>query len=140
MAITGIHHAAIRVGDFDRSFNFYTDLLGMTPKVQWLFGNDQRAAMLDTGDGNYIELFERPDEPAPADAPEPVLLHVALRTDTLDQTLQAVRDAGMTVTMEATDLNIPNTAPGQPTPIPVRIAFFQGPDGEVVELFQNELT
>ena len=141
MAITGIHHAAIRVADFDRSFRFYTEVLGMTPKVQWTFGDqDRRATMLDTGDGNYIELFERPGENAPADSPEPVLLHVALRTDALDADLEAVRAEGLTVTMEPTDIDIANTAAGQPTPVPIRIAFFKGPDGEVIELFQNELT
>ena len=30
--------------------------------------------------------------------------------------------------------------PSRPGPTPVRIAFFKGPDGEVIELFQNEVT
>lgn len=136
-----MHHVAVRVRDFDRSVAFYRDVLGMTPRLTWQAA-PSRAVMLDTGDGNYIELFERPDAPDTPLEPEPPLLHVALRTDTLEDTLKAVRVAGMTVTMESCDIDIANThAEGDlPATVPVRIAFFRGPDGELIELFENELT
>jgi catechol 2,3-dioxygenase-like lactoylglutathione lyase family enzyme len=47
------------VRDFDRSVAFYTDVLGFTKKIEW-GQKPGRAVMLDTGDGNYFELFERP--------------------------------------------------------------------------------
>ncbi|MEM8783750.1 MAG: VOC family protein [Planctomycetota bacterium] len=144
-SITGFHHAAIRAHDFDASVAFYTGVLGLTPKLSWE-APGQRAVMLDAGRGDYLEIFERPDAPATPTEPEPPLLHVAFRTDALDATLSAVRSAGMTVTMEARDIDIANTEPDAdqegclPAVVPVRIAFFRGPDGEHVELFQNELT
>ena len=54
----GIHHVALRTAHFDRAFTFYTETLGCQPGMQW--GDPgKRAVMLDVGDGNYIEIFER---------------------------------------------------------------------------------
>lgn len=49
--------------------------------------------------------------------------------------LEKVRAAGAEVTMETKDLTIDSSA----GPIPARIAFFKGPDGEVIELFENAI-
>mgnify|MGYP000053010412 CR=1 FL=1 len=43
---------------------------------------------------------------------------------------------GAEVTMEPKSLNIPS----EPSETPVRIAFCKGPDGEIIEFFQNETT
>ena len=43
---------------------------------------------------------------------------------------------GAEVTMEPTNINLQST----PGPTPIRIAFCKGPDGEIIEFFQNELT
>ncbi|MEM1444694.1 MAG: VOC family protein [Planctomycetota bacterium] len=140
-AVQGFHHAAIRAHDFDASVAFYTDVLGLTPKLAWgPAGN--RAIMLDAGKGDYLEIFERPDAPTTPTEPEPPLLHIAFRTNALEATLEAARAAGMEVTMERNDVDIANThaAGGLPAVVPVRIAFFRGPDGELVELFENALT
>lgn len=139
--VTGLHHAAVRAKDFDASVAFYQNILGMTPRLGWgETGN--RALMLDIGDGNYIEIFERPDAPDTPLEPDPPLLHIALRTNTIEATLQAARAAGMPVTMELTEVDIQNTCKqgGLPGTVPVRIAFFRGPDGEHIELFENTLS
>jgi glyoxylase I family protein len=129
----GIHHVAIRVRDFDRSVAFYTDVLGFTKEIEW-GQKPGRAIMLDTGDGNYFELFERPSQPPATE--EGVLLHIALRTSDCAAMLERARAAGCQVTTEPKDVVIKSS----PQHTPVRLAFFKGPDGEVIELFQNELT
>lgn len=129
----GFHHIAIRARDFDRSVTFYTETLGFVRKIEW-GEKPGRAIMLDTGDGNYLEIFERPNQ-APAQE-ESAMLHFALRTDDCDAAIAKARAAGCVVTMEPKSLDIQS----RPGPTPVRIAFFKGPDGEVVEFFQNELT
>ena len=91
--------------------------------------------MLDTGGGNYLEIFEdRNYTPTPNGA----LLHLALRTTNIDAVIKRVRAAGSKVTIEPKDVTI-KTINGV-GPVPVRIAFFEGPNGETWELFKNELT
>jgi len=133
---TGFHHVAIRAADFDRSVAFYTDTLGFSQKIEWGEAPN-RATMLDAGDGNYVEIFERVDQ-APPGPDEHAILHFAFRTDDVDRAIEVARAAGCEVTMEPKGLDIPTTV--GPHPVPVRIAFFKGPDGEVIELFKNELT
>ncbi|MBT4139283.1 MAG: VOC family protein [Candidatus Latescibacteria bacterium] len=128
----GFHHVAIRAYDFEASIKFYTEALGFTHKIAWGEG-DKRAVMLDAGDGNYMEIFaDGTNEPKPDGS----IIHFALRTSDCDAALERARVAGAEVTMEPKSLDIPST----PHMTPVRIAFCKGPDGEVIEFFQNELT
>jgi len=128
----GFHHVAIRARDFDASVRFYTNGLGFKEKIAWGEGAG-RAIMLDTGDGNYLEIFAGgTNEPKP----EGTILHFALRTGNCDDATQRAVAAGATVTMPPKDIDIPS----RPGPTPVRISFVKGPDGEIIEFFQNELT
>ena len=128
----GFHHIAMRVKDFDASVAFYTEALGFTEKIAWGEG-DKRAIMLDTGDGNYLELFAGGEEEP---KPEGAVLHFALRTTDCDTAIERARAAGMEVTVEPKDVTIES----RPEPTPVRLAFCKGPDGEIIEFFQNNTT
>ena len=128
----GFHHVAIRTHDFEASVKFYTEALGFTEKIAWGEG-DSRAIMLDSGDGNYMEIFAGG---AAAVKPEGSIIHFALRADDCDQALERARKAGAQVTMEPKSLDIQS----KPHVTPVRIAFCKGPCGEVIEFFQNKLT
>jgi glyoxylase I family protein len=130
----GFHHVAIRAHDFDRSVRFYTEAMGFVERIRWGEG-PKRAIMLDVGDGNYLEIFAGGTPPA-APKPEGAILHFALRTSNCDAALARARTAGAEVTMEPKQINLPST----PGPTPIRIAFCKGPDGEIIEFFQNELT
>ncbi len=116
--------------DFDASVKFYIETLGMAQKITW-GEKPSRAIMIDAGDGNYVEIFER----AEASREEGAILHFALRTDDCAAMLEKVRSAGMEVTMETKDIDIAANV----GTVPVRIAFFKGPSGEIIELFQNEV-
>jgi glyoxylase I family protein len=127
----GFHHVAIRTGDWERSLRFWQEGMGFALAVQWGEA-PRRACMLDTGDGNYLEIFERE---VPPDAPsEAAILHFCFRTDDCDAALERARTAGAEVTVEPKTVEVF----GEPK-IPVRLAFFKGPDGEICELFQNEV-
>jgi catechol 2,3-dioxygenase-like lactoylglutathione lyase family enzyme len=128
----GFHHVAVRVPDFDAGVRFYRDVLGFEKKVEWGEA-EKRVALLDTGDGNYVELLGGGSAGATLAGP---FLHVAIRTTDVDGAVARARAAGMEVTVEPKDVTIQ----GRPFAVPVRLAFFKGPGGEVIELFQNDLT
>jgi len=125
----GFQHVAIRVSDWDQSSNFYCDGMGFKAAVEWGEA-PSRAALLDLGDGNYLEMFER-------DAQEFVdgnILHFCLRVANCAQAVEIARAAGAQVTLEP-------TAPGvlANKGLDVVIAFIKGPDGEVIEFFQSDV-
>ncbi|MFA6133923.1 MAG: VOC family protein [Phycisphaerae bacterium] len=123
----GFHHLAMKVKDFDRSVEFYTVVLGFKPTVSWGEG-DKRAVMLDAGDGGCVELFAGgPEGPRP----DGVIMHMALRTADVDAVTERARVAGATVTVEPRDVDVDS----KPAPMAIRLAFFKGPDGEIIELF-----
>ena len=125
--IKGFHHLAMNVSNFDASKSFYTDVLGFSAAREW-GQTGSRALMLDAGNGNYVELFEKESVDAGAGG----IIHYALRVDNCDEILDRVRKSGAEITVESKDVDIPATPA-----YPVRIAFFKGPSGEIVELFQE---
>ena len=127
----GFHHIAIRARDYDVTYRFYVEGLGFREKIRWGEG-DKRCCMLDMGDGNYIEIFSGRKE----DKPEGAILHYALRTTDCDAAVEAARAAGAKITHEAKTIVSPTT----PGPTTIRLAFCKGPDGEIIEFFQNETT
>ena len=131
----GFDHVASRARDFDASVRFYTQALGFVEKIRWGAG-EKRAIMLDVGDGNYLEIFSGRSESLPAQSAEPPILHFAIRTADTDAAIARACAAGAEVTTEPKDVVIPST----PQATPVRLAFCKGPDGELIEFFQNELT
>ena len=130
----GFHHVALKVRDWDASLPFYTDTLGFVPRLTWCMPNGRRAGMFDTGDGNHLEIFE---DPAYEAQPQGALLHIALRTTDVDAAVARVRAGGAEVTVEPKDVTITST--NGLGPVPVRLAFFKGPAGEVWELMQNDV-
>lgn len=130
--ITGFHHLAIHVKDFEASLKFYTEGLGFVAGRSWGQKGARQTVLLDTGDGNYLEMSSGgPEEPKP----EGAFIHLALRTADTDKAVERARAAGAEVTTEPKDVVI-----GSVPPIPVRLAFFKGPDGEVIELFEQDET
>jgi len=130
----GIHHVAMKVADFDRTVYFYA-ALGMTVEMAWGEkgpAGDTRAAMLGCGRGNHLEIFAG----GPAGGrPEGQWMHVALETADCDAAWRQALAAGARPQSEKPfEAEIKQKdAPA----VKVRIAFFHGPDGEVVEFFQK---
>jgi glyoxylase I family protein len=129
----GFHHVAVRVHDFDASTKFYK-ALGMTETLAW-GKDDHRAALFDTGDGNYMEIFAGGAPGAkPAWGEGAALIHVALRAADVDAATQAAQAAGAVVTHPPEDVAI-NGVEGRQ--VNVRIAFVHAPGGEVIEFFHS---
>ncbi|HOF88306.1 MAG TPA: VOC family protein [Armatimonadota bacterium] len=126
--LQGIHHVAIRVKDFDASLAFYTQGLGLTPTMRWGEG-DTRAAMLDAGNGDSVEIFAGGGD---GPLPEGAWLHLAFTSDDPDAAFARALAAG------AAEMHAPfsHVIPTEP-PTPVRLAFVRGLDGEVIEFFKR---
>ena len=114
--------------------SFYKDTLGFVEKITWR-AVPQRAVMLNAGDGNYLEVFEDLDY---TPSPDGAVLHFALRTAHLDEVAARIRATGAVISLEPKDVTIAPT--NAHAPVPIRIFFCEGPNGEIIEFFQNELT
>ncbi|MFC1975797.1 VOC family protein [Chloroflexota bacterium] len=126
----GTHHIAVQTRDWAASLKLYQDVLGMKLVAEFR-PSEHKIVLLDTGDGSHIELFEPKTDTPAADAPaanDPVT-HFALATTDTRAALEHVRQAGYEVTVEPKDVTLDS--------LEVTIAFFKGPNGEVIEFFQT---
>jgi len=125
----GSHHIAVQTRDWDASLKFYIDVMGMEKVVE--FGPPERKiVLLDIGDGSHMELFE-PTEESPEANDEPdhdPITHIAFSTTDIESAIARIREAGMEITREITTLDLGH--------LNVTIAFFIGPNKEVIEFFQ----
>src|SRR5436190_23740688 len=127
--VTGFHHVAIRSADFDRTVEFYREVMGLPLKTSWT-GSKGRAALIEISSGSYIEVFEW--EPTSMTG-EPAILHFSFRTDDVDGMTERARAHGYTVTMEPTSMDIRSSA----GLMKLRLSFVLGPDGEEIELMSS---
>ena len=137
----GYHHVAIRAIDYDFTLNFYVDGLGFKREYGWGTddrangGKDTRAALLDSGDGNYLEVFAGGSGELWPELPETVFMHIAFRTTDIHGAIERVRALGAPITVEPKSVVPPNADKPEKT---FTVAFFRGPNGEIVEFFQND--
>lgn len=132
----GFHHLAFRARDYDRSLAFYTEGLGFRLAHNWgekAGESDTRIALLDIGDGNFLELFASAPGQEPYTSqgvPAPgAFFHLALRTSDVDKDIETVRALGCPVTVEPKSVPVNGKT--------IRVGFFLGPDGETLEFFQH---
>ena len=118
----------------DRSLALYRDLLGLEVRTAFEL-HDNRFAMLEAGNGRYIELVETRADPRSTSETD-VFWHLALRSRNLEKSFEVVRAFGCEITRPITPLDLVNSVGDRP--FPVRVAFFRGPDGEEIELIEDE--
>ena len=122
-----IEHVGIKVADLGKSLSFYTDILG--------FRLTERGVRADVG--LDLAFLEAPGGGAQIELIHPwgftggliegVVNHFSLAVDDVDAALAHLRAKGVEISSG------PLTVLGGH-----RIAFFSGPDGEKLELFQRK--
>ncbi len=122
----GSHHIALQTRDWDASLHLYRDVLGMETVAE--FGTERKIVLLDMGDGSHVELFQ-PTGETPADNSSRPFIHFAIATTDTRAALEHVRQAGYEVTVEPKTVTLGS--------LTATIAFFKGPNGEVLEFFQT---
>jgi glyoxylase I family protein len=113
---SGYHHMALRAKNYERSLQFYTEGLGFPIAHHWGEAAS-RIALLDLGDGNYLELFASAEDFEPASGNQ--FFHLALRSTDVDGDIEVVRALGCPITVEPKSVEVNGKT--------IRSAFFSGP-------------
>jgi lactoylglutathione lyase len=122
-------HTMLRVGDLDRSINFYTNVLGM--KLLRKSDNEEYKYTLafigytDESEGTVLELTHNWDT-SEYDLGN-AYGHIAISADDIYATCEEIRNAGGDIIRE----------PGPVKGGTVEIAFVKDPDGYSVELINS---
>ncbi|MFT5426708.1 MAG: lactoylglutathione lyase [Gammaproteobacteria bacterium] len=122
-------HTMLRVGDLDRSINFYTNVLGM--KLLRKSDNEEYKYTLafigygDESEGTVLELTHNWDT-SEYDLGN-AYGHIAISADDIYATCEEIRNAGGDIIRE----------PGPVKGGTVEIAFVKDPDGYAIELINS---
>ncbi|MGF1763947.1 lactoylglutathione lyase [Aliivibrio kagoshimensis] len=129
MAMGRILHTMIRVGDLDKSIEFYSTVMGMTLLRQnsneeykytlaFLgFGDESQGAVIELTYNWGTESYDHGN----------AFGHIAIGVDDIYSTCYAIKAAGGNITREAGPVKGGST----------HIAFVKDPDGYMIELIQN---
>ncbi len=124
----GVHHVAVRTTAYATTIEFYRDLLGMGVVAEWQAADGRQLALLEIGGGSHIEVIGfAADAGEVAGGQQHPFMHLAIATTAPDAVWQRAIAAGYASVIEPKDVSLGG--------IEARIAFFEGPNGEVIELF-----
>jgi glyoxylase I family protein len=128
MPSKGFHHVSMTVKDFDATVKLFTQGFGFKKGIAWTMKNNERAIMLDMGNGAFLEIFSGAPSASP---PTGVFAHIALASGNCDADFQQAIAAGAAAEIEPKNVILPSDPPTS-----IRIAFCKGFDGELIEFFQ----
>jgi lactoylglutathione lyase len=125
-------HASIRTSNMERSINFYTKLLGLkllsrreipqnNAEIAFLQDPQAKGAQLELTFYRAQKLFVQ------ADYENRLFDHIAFEVKDMNETIDAMRNAKVTITDE----------PFRLSPAGSLIAFVEDPDGTLIELIQR---
>ncbi|MBW4425757.1 MAG: VOC family protein [Nostoc desertorum CM1-VF14] len=128
MKTTGIHHVAIICSDYDRSKNFYVEVLGFSI-IQETFRAARNSYKLDlkVTENTQIELFSFPNPPERPSKPEACgLRHLAFKVDDVEQTVFYLKSKGL----EVENIRVDEIT-GK------KFTFFKDPDNLPLEIYEH---
>lgn len=101
LGLAGIGHVALKVADIERSLAFYRDRLGFQEIMRL---NDERGDLwlvyLRITDTQFLELFPDGDGDEGPGSDRTGVHHFCLETADIEATANALRDAGVALTVE----------------------------------------
>lgn len=128
MEIAGIHHVAIICSDYQKSKNFYVEVLGFSI-IEETFRQERNSYKLDLRlrNGDQVELFSFPNPPKRSTRPEACgLRHLAFAVENIDESVNYLKSKGV----QAEDIRIDEIT-GK------RFTFFRDPDGLPLEIYEK---
>ncbi|MGB9915609.1 MAG: VOC family protein [Candidatus Bathyarchaeales archaeon] len=125
-------HTSIRTSNMDRSIDFYTRFLGLklVSRREIPQNNAEIAFLRDPeGKGATLELtwYRNQKKFIQAEYEHRVFDHIAFEVKDMQQTIEAMRKAGVTITDEPFRLGATGSL----------IAFVEDPDGTLIELIEK---
>lgn len=144
-----LHHVSLFVSDMEASARFYTEGLGLSLRQEFddiiglrgahRFPFSVASVFLEAGKGRYIELHPAGD--GAMSPPGFPMNHLALTIADVDAAYAGALAAGgmrfdVPVPNEEWDGTPLDVIMSGPRPEPMRMAFLQGPSGELIELYQ----
>ncbi|MEO3407889.1 VOC family protein [Mucilaginibacter sp. CAU 1740] len=127
LKLNRVHHIAIICSDYQKSKQFYVEVLGLKI-VREVYREQRQSYKLDLEVGNLyqIELFSFPDPPPRPSRPEASgLRHLAFEVDNLNEAVAHITSFGVEVEPIRVD-----EFTGK------RFTFFSDPDGLPLELYE----
>lgn len=127
MKTTGIHHIAIICSDYERSKNFYVNILGFGI-IQETFRAARNSYKLDLriNENTQIELFSFPFPPQRASNPEACgLRHLAFAVENVEEAISYLKSH---------DLEVENIRVDEITGR--KFTFFKDPDNLPLEIYE----
>ncbi|MDN5289315.1 MAG: hypothetical protein JWR38_5589 [Mucilaginibacter sp.] len=127
LKLNRVHHIAIICSDYEKSKQFYSEILGLKI-LQEIYREERQSYKLDLEVGNQyqIELFSFPDPPARVSGPEAAgLRHLAFEVDDIDEAVLDIKKHGIIIEPIRID-----ESTGK------RFTFFSDPDGLPLELYE----
>ncbi len=127
-------HVSVRTSDMDRSLKFYTKFLGLQieSRKEIVQTNAEIVFLQDpSGKGAKLELTLYRDQKKfiQADYEYRLFDHLAFEVKDMQQTLKAMREAGVNITDE----------PYRLSPTGNLLAFVEDPDGTLIELIEKQV-
>ena len=127
LMLQSIHHIAIICSDYQRSKQFYTEILGLTIIAE-VYRAERDSWKLDLAlNGRYvIELFSFPSPPQRVSRPEAAgLRHLAFSVIDMEEAVRLLSAKGVTLEPVRTDEFTSK-----------KFTFFSDPDGLPLELYE----
>ena len=128
LKLDDVHHIAIICSDYQKSKQFYTEILGFSI-VGEVYREQRDSYKLDLAlHGNYkIELFSFPNPPQRISRPEAVgLRHLAFSVENIEENVAILKQNYIKVEAIRTD-----EYTGK------KFTFFEDPDGLPIELYEK---
>lgn len=124
----GIDHVELVPSDFEKSLNFYTEILGFKVQRRWKAARPpmEEIAFIELN-GSILELFSV-TETTPASTEEWQIgcRKFAIGVDDVDQAVAYLRTRGVTISREPVAVGT------------LKVAGIKDPDGLIIELIQRE--
>ncbi|WP_201860267.1 SMU1112c/YaeR family gloxylase I-like metalloprotein [Microvirga soli] len=126
--LDAIHHVAMICSDYDRSKQFYSQILGF-PIIREVWRAERQSWKCDLQLGSVqIELFSFPNPPPRPSGPEACgLRHLAFRVKALEPMITHLENYGILVEPVRVDEHTNQ-----------RFTFFADPDGLPLELYEDK--